>query len=150
MIQTWVRDGRLTVRPEYLISEDCLRGLVDSICETFIQNIQSLLREPDAAEMSFTNILSLFDIVVSKNLVPQAIPSILPDLLLFGYLIPLIESRAPQDNAQYTVARSIFHQCAAGLEEEPRQDVFAVITQRLRDIIFDCATSIRSVPPPCR
>lgn len=150
MIQTWVRDGRLTVRPEYLISEDCLRGLVDSICETFIQNIQSLLREPDAAETSFTNILSLFDIVVSRNLVSQAIPSILPDLFLFGYLIPLIELRAPQDDTQYTVARSIFHRCAAGLEEEPRQDVFAVITQRLRDIIFDCATSIRSVRPPCR
>jgi E3 ubiquitin-protein ligase listerin len=129
----------------YFITESCLRGIVSSVCATVAQHAQSCLRKADLDAPSLGNLLSLLDIVTKSSifsLVQEELTSILPELFVVTNVLPAFHS-AGESDAQHRVAGSIFLRCFAGLAEDSRDHVVAVIQQRLQDILLDCTIPIK-------
>ncbi|EKM56485.1 uncharacterized protein PHACADRAFT_92839 [Phanerochaete carnosa HHB-10118-sp] len=136
---------RVLLHHQYFIRDDCLRGLVSSICSTFAQHAEASLREEDTAAGSLPALFTLLDIVTQGDVMSLAsgdIISILPKLFLFSALVPTLHPSSTLQ-PQYHLAGDILSRSWVGLPEDIRHHVSAVVQQRLQDILLDLSVPIK-------
>ncbi|GJE86513.1 hypothetical protein PsYK624_025930 [Phanerochaete sordida] len=136
---------RVLQHPRYFIRDDCLRGLVSSICSTFAQHAETSLRTQDPAAASLPSLLSILDIITQSDILPLAkddVTAILPDLFLFSTLVPTLYPSSTLD-PQYRLAGDILSRNLTGLASDLRQCVLAVVQQRLQNLLLDLSVPLK-------
>ncbi|KAI0790522.1 hypothetical protein C8Q75DRAFT_762281 [Abortiporus biennis] len=132
---------RLLKKPDHFISKSCFHGLVSTVIESFSLHSQKVFYDEDVLINSFVSPLAILNIVYKQHtfddLPVRVSIALLPDVFLFGYLLPMFRETPPPLKSS---AQDLWMSWIKQAPESERADALATINQRFNDLLLDSAS----------